>query len=152
MVRLRDAAAPDVQVVPALTEDQLKAGIAQAQELIKQKKRAEGIAALEALLVQAPGAAAVKTALGEVLREEGQQLLDDEKFPAAVAVWKKVVGLLPEDADGWFRLGFSLFSSSQMAEAQVALERYLLLCPRCQWASFAREHIAKAKAALEKPK
>jgi tetratricopeptide (TPR) repeat protein len=151
-VRVLDAGAPEVKVPPALSEEQIKTELEQAQALLKQKQRAEAIAALESLLARVPDHAATRTALGEAFRDEGHQLLEDEKFPAAVVVWQKVVKLLPEDAESWFRLGFSHFFASQMAEAQAALEKYLLLCPRCQWASFAREHLAKAKAALEKPK
>ena len=41
------------------------------------------------------------------------------------------------------RLGFSLVSLKRKSEAKFALERYLVLCPKCTWARFARKELAR---------
>jgi tetratricopeptide (TPR) repeat protein len=86
--------------------------------LLGRDQAAEAVSQAESALRRAANSAALQGALGDAQRSYGD-------LPKAIEAYRKVVGLNPEWAPGWTRLGESLAQNGDAAEAQAALTRAL---------------------------
>jgi CheY-like chemotaxis protein len=138
--------AADAAMSPqAMDPTEVNKQVEQAVSLLRKRKEAEGVALLEKVLAIDPKNEAARKALGGHYHRKAQAALERENFKEAVDTGKRAVLHVPDNADAWMALGFSLHALKRSAEAKPALERYLELCPRCQWTGWVKQTLGSIK-------
>jgi Flp pilus assembly protein TadD len=147
-----DAAVPAMRVVvdaapprPKIDPAALARDVAEAKKLLKKRKAAKAIALLEQVLAKDPNHADARKLLGKHYAKQCLRSFDRSKFKITAELGRKAVTYQPKNAEVWVRIGWSLEKLKRKNEAKFALQRALELCPRCQWARFARQKLNKLK-------
>ena len=97
------------------------------------------------MLAKDPDHADAKKVLGGYYVKQCLRNFDRSRFKVTAELGKKAVSYAPKNAEVWVRIGWSLEALKRKNEARFALQRALELCPKCQWARFARQKLTKLK-------
>jgi predicted Zn-dependent protease len=93
------------------------------QALLVFGQRRQALAALDGMLSRWPGNRYLLSSRANLHAQAGD-------LRAAVTDLRVLVGLLPDDAHGWFNLGFLLEQQGEVAEAEAAFRRSAALSPK----------------------
>ena len=112
-----------------------------AARLLARRQFAKAAEILERTFGTAPTVPKARKLLSQCYGRLFRSALDRDRLKEAAAYGKKYLALAPSDKEAWFMVGYALHETGQKEASRPYFQKYLVLCPKCGNARWARRYL-----------